>query len=229
MKRRRSRAGHKPIKARPRKAATRKRRNASKAVRRSPPAGQNSEIARLTRELQEAREQQAATSEVLHVISSSPGDLELAFQTMLDNAVRICGAKFGALSLREGNAFRSIAMTGVLPAFAERRRQDPLIQPTPGHNLERLVRTKRIVHVPDLAADKDAGRELFEFAGARALLNVPLLKDNELIGSILLYRDESGPARRQTDQSWSRTSPLRPSSPSRMRGCSKNYTSAPTI
>jgi GAF domain-containing protein len=146
-----------------------------------------------TAELSESLERQKATADVLRVISTSPGELEPVFRAMLENAVRICGAKFGALSLREGDAFRSIVMQGLPPAFAERRRQDPLIRPTPGHNLERLVRTKSVVHVPDLAVDKEAGRELFEFAGARALLNVPLLRDNELIGSILFYRDEAGP------------------------------------
>ena len=128
------------------------------------------------------------------MISSSPGELQPVFQAMLENAVRICGAKFGALSLREGDAFRSIVMQGLPPAFAERRQRDPLIRPTPETiNLDRLVRTKSVVHIPDLAADKEAGRELFELAGARALLNVPLLKDNELVGSIPFYREEAGP------------------------------------
>ena len=151
------------------------------------------ENTRLLSELRESLEQQTATAEVLRVISSSPGELEPVFEAMLENAVRICGAKFGALSLREGDAFRSIVMQGLPPAFAERRQRDPLIRPTPGHNLDRLVRTKSVVHIPDLAADKEAGRELFELAGARALLNVPLLKDNELVGSILFYREEAGP------------------------------------
>ncbi len=151
------------------------------------------ENTRLLNELRESLQRQTATAEVLRVISSSPGDLEPVFQAMLENAVRICDAKFGALSLREGDAFRSIVMQGLPPAFAERRQREPLIRPTPGHNLERLVRTKSVVHIPDLAADKEAARELFEFAGAKALLNVPLLKDNELIGSILFYREETGP------------------------------------
>jgi GAF domain-containing protein len=193
--RQRSGAGGKQSISRRGKAGRVRRRDAPKPTRthKSSTTRQEREIVRLTRELREALEQQAATSEVLSVISRAPGDLEPVFQAMLDNATRICGAKFGALSLREGDAFRSTVMRGIGPAFAERRRQDPLIRPTPGHNLERLIRTKSVVHIPDLAADKEAGRELFEFAGARALLNVPLLKDNELIGSILFYRDEAGP------------------------------------
>src|SRR5262249_35779626 len=89
-----------------------------------------------TRELSEALEQQTATSEVLRVISSSPGELEPVFQTMLANAVQICGAKFGVTSLREGDAFRVIATHGAPSAFVEQRRREPLIRPTPGHNLE---------------------------------------------------------------------------------------------
>ncbi len=150
------------------------------------------ELRQRTTDLAESLEQQTATADVLRIISSSPGELEPVFQTILENAARICGAKFGALSLREGDAFRAVAMHGGSPAFIELRRREPLIQPTQGHNLERLIRTKDVVHVPNLSADKDAAPVPFEVAGARALLNVPLLKDNELIGSILIYRQEAG-------------------------------------
>jgi GAF domain-containing protein len=151
------------------------------------------ENTRLLNELRQSLEQQTATSEVLSVISRSPGELEPVFQTILENATHICGANFGALSLREGDAFRAVAMHGVSAALAERRQRDPLIRLTPGHNLERLVRTKDVVHVPDLSADMVAAPIPHELAGARALLNVPLLKDNEVIGSILIYRREAGP------------------------------------
>jgi GAF domain-containing protein len=151
------------------------------------------ENTRLLNELRQSLEQQTATSEVLSVISRSPGELEPVFQTILENATRICGVNFGALSLREGDAFRAVAMQGVSAALAERRQRDPLIRLTPGHNLERLVRTRDVVHVPDLSADMVAAPIPYELAGARALLNVPLLKENEVIGSILIYRHEAGP------------------------------------
>jgi two-component system NtrC family sensor kinase len=151
------------------------------------------ENTRLLSELRQSLEQQTATADVLRVISSSPGELQPVFQTILENATRICGANFGGLSLREGDAFRAVAMHGVSAAFAESRRRDPLIPQTPGHNLERLVRTKNVVHVPDLSADVVAAPIPYELAGARALLNVPLLKDDEVIGSILIYRHEAGP------------------------------------
>jgi hypothetical protein len=124
--RRRSRAGSEPTKARRRKTVTLKRRNAPKAMRNrsvSVPS-QETQVARLTRELDEALEQQVATSEVLKVISGSLGELETVFQAMLENAVRICGAKFGVLFLCEGeHAARAVAMHGAPQPYVEERRQ----------------------------------------------------------------------------------------------------------
>ena len=117
------------------------------------------EVQARTGELSEALEQQTATSEVLRVISSSPGELEPVFQTMLANAVQICGAKFGVMSLREGDAFRVIATHGAPSALVEQRRREPLIRPTPGHNLERVMRTKDVAHVPDILADPEVSAD----------------------------------------------------------------------
>jgi GAF domain-containing protein len=142
------------------------------------------EVQARTRELSEAPEQQTATSNVLRVISSSPGELEPVFETILANAVRICGAKFGVTSVREGDAFRVIATHGAPPVFVEQRRR---------HNLERLMRTKEVVHVPDILADPASAPTLAKFGGAKALVNVPLLKDGDLIGSIVIFRQEAGP------------------------------------
>ena len=151
------------------------------------------ELRQRTDDLSEALDQQTATTEVLKVISASPGELQPVFQATIDNATRLCGAKFGGLSFREGDVFRSMAIYGVQSAYLEERLRDPIIRPTPGHNLERLLRTRATVHIPDLASDVEAARALFERAGARALLNVPLLKGGDVIGSILIYRDEPGP------------------------------------
>src|SRR5204862_286908 len=85
------------------------------------------EVQARTRELTESLEQQTATSEVLRVISSSPGELEPVFQAMLANATQICEAKFGSMYLREGDAFRIVAMHNAPPAFAEARRLQPLV------------------------------------------------------------------------------------------------------
>jgi GAF domain-containing protein/CheY-like chemotaxis protein len=150
------------------------------------------EVQSRTRELSEALEQQTATSEVLRVISSSPGELEPVFETMLANAVQICGAKFGVMSLREGDAFRVIAIHGASPAFVEQRRRAPLVRPTPGHNLERMLRTKDVVHIPDISVDPESAPTLDKFGGAKALVNVPLTKDGDLVGSLVIFRQEAG-------------------------------------
>jgi hypothetical protein len=114
----RSRAGGEPAKRRRRKTSGPERRNAP-----SPPAGEETEVARLTRERDAALEQQSATSEVLRVISASRGELEPVFQTMLERAIRICEAKFGALYRFDGNAFHLGAQVGASKELAEFRTQ----------------------------------------------------------------------------------------------------------
>jgi GAF domain-containing protein len=151
-----------------------------------------------TRELSEALEQQTATSEVLKVISSSSGELQPVFEAMLENATRLCAAKFGNLYLCEGDAFRTIAMHNVPPAFAEARRRAPLHRPEPGSMLGRLAKSKMAVHIPDALEDEGyIGRtpmfvSAVELGGFRALLAVPMIKDDKLIGAIVIYRQEVG-------------------------------------
>ena len=105
------------------------------------------ELRQRTADLSESLEQQTATSEVLKVISSSTGELQPVFQAMLENAKRLCAAKFGNLYLCEGDAFRTTAMYNVPPAFAEVRKRGPLIHPIPGSLLARLASSKRAVHI----------------------------------------------------------------------------------
>jgi|SRR6516164_5863382 hypothetical protein len=105
-----------------------------------------------TRELSEALEQQTATSEVLGVISSSPGDLQPVFETMLANATRICEATFGVLYLFEGDAFRAVALHGP-PAFVEARRRNPVLPLIPGTALERVAATKQTVQIADVQVE----------------------------------------------------------------------------
>jgi GAF domain-containing protein len=197
--RRRSRTGGEPAKALRRKTATLKRRNAPKAVRRreSSAAGEEPEIARLTHELHEAQEQQAATSEVLRVISSSPGELEPVFQAMLKNAVRICGAGFGNLWLREGDGFRIAATHGAPTEYQDYLRREPMVYPDPRVALGRIQRTKQTYQIADITAAATFGDPLriatIELAGARTLIGVPMLKDNEVIGVLAIYRKEVRP------------------------------------
>jgi hypothetical protein len=119
--RRRSRAGGEPVKTRRRKTITLKRANAPKAVRRrsSPVAGKETEVPRLTRELKESLDREAATSEVLRVISSSPADPKPVFEAMLEHATRVCGANFGVLFRYEGSLFHPAALHDVPPAYAD--------------------------------------------------------------------------------------------------------------
>ena len=151
------------------------------------------EVQARTRDLSELLEQQTATSEVLQVISSSAGELKPVFETMLESAVRICGAKFGNLLLVEGDAFRHVALHGVPQAYLEERRREPVIRPRPGSDLDRIRSTKQIVHVADMQLEGPATAAIVELAGARTFLNVPMLKDNELIGTIGIYRQEVRP------------------------------------
>ena len=151
-----------------------------------------------TRELSEALEQQTATSDVLQVISSSPGDLTPVFQAMLENATRVCDAKFGNMFLFEGGAFRTVALHNAPPAFAEARRRSPVLRPLPGTGLGRVVATKQTVQVTDAQAEPvyhtDPDRAAFlKLAGARTFTTVPMLKENELVGAIAIYRQEVRP------------------------------------
>ena len=156
------------------------------------------ENTRLLSELRKSLEQQTATSEVLKVISSSPGDLEPVFEAMLANAVRICEAKLGTLFLSEGDAYRTAALYGAPPAFAEARRRNPLLKPDPGTGLGRVAATKKAVQIADIRqepayTDNPSRASVLDLAGARTMLNVPMLKDNELVGQIGIFRQEVRP------------------------------------
>ena len=152
-----------------------------------------------TRDLSESLEQQTATSEVLKVISSSPGELEPVFQAMLENAVQLCGATFGNLWLREGDAFRICAMHGAPPAYAEYLRLTPVIKPLPGHAIGRVASTKEVAHIADVrlepayAENSPVQIGTVDLAGARTIVAVPLLKNEDLIGAIVIYRQEVRP------------------------------------
>ena len=156
-------------------------------------------LARAQRERDEALEQQTATSEVLQVISSSPGELDPVFEAVLASAVRICDAKFGVLLLCESVGFRTVALHNAPPAFAEERRRNPLIHPAPGTGLRTLADTKRVAQVADMKAlqsyiDGDPFVvNSVELGGYRTVVNVPMLKEGTLVGAISIYRQEVRP------------------------------------
>ena len=139
------------------------------------------QLAEAREQLSEALEQQTATSEVLRVISSSPGELEPVFEALLANAKQLCGAKFGNLYLREGDAFRTVALHGATPEYTEARRRAPLIRPAANTGLRRVLETNQVVQIADVQAvagylDNPVQAPFAQVAGARSLLSVPMMQ-----------------------------------------------------
>jgi GAF domain-containing protein len=164
-----------------------------------PALDQDTEIGRVVRERDQALEQLSSASEILKIISSSPGDLKPVFQAMLANAVRLCQAKFGVLWLAEGDRFRSVALHDPPPSFRQAREREPLVQFGPHSGSGRAIRTKRVIHIADLMNDQGYLKRdrrlvgLVETGGARAAVFTPLVKDNEVIGTLVLFRQNVGP------------------------------------
>jgi GAF domain-containing protein len=198
--RRRSRPGDKPVKSR-RKSATVKHRHAPNLTsnRGASIAGQETVVARLTHERDEALLRETANAEILGLISRSPDNLELVFRSILENATRICNAKFGTVHLVEGDCFQRTAHHyNTPPAYLEL--MDRLMRrPGPRTALGRVAVTKQSVHIADLAAEQlYAERDPLRVAGVevlgiRTLVIVPMLKGSELIGAIAIYRQEVRP------------------------------------
>src|SRR5262249_41502192 len=151
-----------------------------------------------TTDLGEALERQTATSEVLQVISRSPGDLEPAFNSILANARRICAAKFAHLLLYDGKLFHAAAFEGASAAFIEFWQRGPHAL-DPETSPRRAVATRQVVHVPDVQQTERFRKPnpqlaaLADLAGARSVLVVPMLKDEQVIGTLSIYRDVQVP------------------------------------
>jgi two-component system NtrC family sensor kinase len=179
-------------------ASAPRRRSPRRSRRPRESLSEKKNIALLKQELAEAREQQAATSEVLRVIASSSGELGPVFQAMLENATRICGAKFGTLYLYDGDAFHATAFHNAPPAFIEDRKRAPL-RPGPDTSLGRAARTKQVVQILDsMKRESYRRRDPFVVAGAelggyRTIVSVPMLKEDKLVGVISIYRQEVRP------------------------------------
>ena len=151
-----------------------------------------------TSELSESLEQQTATSEVLQVISSSAGELQPVFQKMLENATRICGANFGTMNLYEGGGFNTVALYNAPEAYSATQLHK-IIQPHPQSGLGTIERTHQTFHIDDIRTQppylegNPNVRALANLAGARTLVIVPMLKEDELIGAITIFRQEVKP------------------------------------
>src|SRR5262249_44474280 len=161
------------------------------------------ELAEARGHLSEALEQQTATSEVLQVISSSPGELAPVFEAMLANAVRLCEAKFGTLYLHEGGTLRIVATHNVPAAFTEARQRRGWYHPHPDSALGRVITTRQTVQLADLTATQAYAErhpvtvEAVELGGVRTSVGVPMLKENELVGTMARFRQEGRPFRRK--------------------------------
>jgi GAF domain-containing protein len=197
----------KPAKTRHGSTTKPKRNNAPTAAHRRVPSRnlekqlnrRTSELAEARKHLAEALEQRTATSEVLQVISASPGELEPVFDAILANATRLCEAKFASLLLGEGDQFQRVSVHNAPPALIEHWRHTPLVRPHPESILGRAALTKQVAHVEDIRTtlayrDRDpfsvAGVEL---GGYRTVLSVPMCRKNALVGVISVYRQEVRP------------------------------------
>ena len=192
--RRRSGQDGKSAKTPRRKRAPIKRRNAPKASvgRSSSGGGGEMKIAQLARERDEVLEQLSAASEVLKIIGSSPGDLKPVFEAILENAVRICDAKFGVLLRYADRLLDPVAQFGAPPALTKCHATRRLSTKKSGTGLDRLLRTKDIVRIADYSAEAAMGAPA-KYGGARSTIDVPMLKENALVGAIVIYRQEVRP------------------------------------
>ena len=156
------------------------------------------EVQAKTRDLAESLQQQTATSEVLQIISSSPGDLDPVFEKMLENATRICGAEFGSMVLVESDTVRQAALYNVPPAFAAIRTNE-VWQVHPRSSMATAICGKQVVQVEDMRSSpaylerSPMSVQLVELGGARTIVVVPMLRDDEVIGLITVYRQEVRP------------------------------------
>ncbi|HVI65060.1 MAG TPA: GAF domain-containing protein, partial [Bradyrhizobium sp.] len=154
------------------------------------------EVQARTRDLSESLEQQTATAEVLQVISSSPGEPQPVFEAMLANATRLCEAKFGTLYTYDGNGFHAAAFHNAPPAYVEARTREPVLRPPPDTPVGRIAATRQLVQIADIKTIPSYieghrfVRAAVDLAGYRTVLAVPMLKEAELVGAIVIYRQE---------------------------------------
>ena len=193
---RRSSVGGEPVKARRRKTVTPKRRNGLKTVRRrgTSASGLETEIERLTRELNEAREQQATTSEVLNVISRSEFDLQTVLDSLVEKAVRVCHAERGLILRQDSDFYRAVASYGQSIEFLERVVARDRIYPDRSSAVGRAVLERRSIHIHDILADPEYswGKDRYgEEEMHRTILAVPMLRGDTIVGVIVIRRIKS--------------------------------------
>ena len=199
---RRSKAGSKPAKARRHRAVKPKGRSAPKAIPRrgSVPAGRGTEVARLTRELNEALERQRATAEVLSAISRSNFELQPILQSVVDTASQLCRADVSVIFRLEGGVYRFAAGYSLDPAYLEHERRTP-ISPGPGTIVGRAAMSREVVQIEDAWTDPlYEQKAAVKISGGRSMIGVPLMREGEPIGVMGLARTRVDPfAQREID------------------------------
>jgi len=188
--RRRSRASGKQVNARSRKAMPKRGSAPASCRSSSSTAGADGEFAQLRRERDEALLRETANSEILRLISKSPGDLELVFQAILERATSICNANFGNLFRFDGEKYHPVAQFNSPAALLEALTQRGPFKPIPGTSLDHVMRSKQVFHSADMTGEPGLSPRL---GGARSQVTVPMLKDDVLIGAIIIYRQEVRP------------------------------------
>jgi two-component system NtrC family sensor kinase len=191
----RSSAGREPVRARRRKAATLKRRNGPKPVRRrvSSAASLHKQVALLTRELNEAMERQRATAEVLSAISRSKFELQSILQSVVDTASQLCRADASVIFRLEGGVYRFAAGYSLDPAYIEHERRTP-ISPGPGTVIGRAAMSRQVVRIEDAWTDPlYEQKTAAKISGGRSMMGVPLMREGESIGVIGLARTRVDP------------------------------------
>jgi signal transduction histidine kinase len=153
------------------------------------------ELRERTNDLTESLQQQTATSEVLQIISSSPGELGPVFDKIVENATRVCGAEFGSMGLVEGDTYQNVAMFNAPRAFVEAR-TGVVTKVHPKSLIAAAIRTRQVVQAEDLRNSPaylegvPSAVQLAELGGARTIVVVPMLRDDDVIGQITVYRQE---------------------------------------
>jgi hypothetical protein len=152
------------------------------------------QLDRRTRELDEALQQQIATSEVLRIIRRSPADAQPVFDAIVQSTARLCGAIFSAVFLWDGDRLRIAATKNLTPeATVQFHELERIRRPDRSTIGGRAILDRTIVHVPDVLADPEYSRELALAGGWRAVLGVPLLHDGKPVGSLTVSKTDPVP------------------------------------
>src|SRR5215472_6266898 len=188
---RRATAGRKLAKARPRKA--KRRPSAPLTGLRSASDALREQLDQSRRELKEALEHQAATSEVLDLVSRTPTNVQPVFDAIIDSAVRLCDALFGVVWRYDGELLHYAASHNFTPDVLDQIFKIYPKRPDRSIAAGRAILDGRIAHVPDMLADPEYGHALALAGNWRATVAVPMLHRGKVVGAVSIGKAETGP------------------------------------